>query len=111
MGLGALQPMHLIVVLVIVLLVFGPGKLPELGRAVGDGLRELKKATSGGDDKDKTEALAAASTTSTVTPISVAPSAPTMASRPCPSCRGAVPVGDKFCGNCGTTMEAVSRSA
>ena len=44
MGLGALQPMHLIVVLVIVLLVFGPGKLPELGKAVGDGLRELKKA-------------------------------------------------------------------
>jgi sec-independent protein translocase protein TatA len=110
MGLGALQPMHLIVILVIVLLVFGPGKLPELGRAVGDGLRELKKATSG-EDKDKTEALAAASKTSTVTPIGVAPTAPTMASRPCPSCRGAVPVGDKFCGNCGTTMEAVSRSA
>jgi sec-independent protein translocase protein TatA len=110
MGLGALQPMHLIVILVIVLLVFGPGKLPELGRAVGDGLRELKKATTG-EDKDKTEALAAATTTSTVTPISVAPTAPTMASRPCPSCRGAVPVGDKFCGNCGTTMDAVSRSA
>ena len=110
MGLGALQPMHLIVVLVIVLLVFGPGKLPELGRAVGDGLRELKMATTG-DDKEKTEALAAASTTRTVTPISVAPTAPTMATRLCPSCRGAVPVGDKFCGNCGTTMEAVSRSA
>src|SRR5882672_2959648 len=59
MGLGALQPMHLIVVLVIVLLVFGPGKLPELGKAVGDGLRELKKATSG-EDKDKTEAAHAA---------------------------------------------------
>jgi len=45
MGLGALQPAHLIVILVIVLLIFGPGKLPELGRAMGDGLRELKKAT------------------------------------------------------------------
>ena len=75
MGLGALQPMHLIVVLVIVLLVFGPGKLPELGRAVGDGLRELKKATSG-DDKEKSEAQAAATATSTVTPISATPSAP-----------------------------------
>src|SRR4030088_2553771 len=105
MGLGALQPMHLIVVLVIVLLVFGPGKLPELGKAVGDGLRELKKAT-GGEDKEKTEAAPAATTTaSTVTPISAGPAVPTMASRPCPSCRGAVPVGDKFCGNCGTTME------
>ena len=42
MGVGALQPGHLIVVLVIVLLIFGPGKLPELGMAIGDGLRELK---------------------------------------------------------------------
>jgi sec-independent protein translocase protein TatA len=104
--------MHLIVLLVIVLLVFGPGKLPELGKAVGDGLRELKKATGGEDkDKDKTEAAHAAASTSTVTPIGATAPAPTMASRPCPSCRGAVPVGDKFCGNCGTTLEVVSRSA
>ena len=31
---GALQPWHLIIVLVIVLLLFGPGKLPQLGKAV-----------------------------------------------------------------------------
>ena len=43
---GALQPMHLIVVLVIVLLIFGPGKLPDLGRAIGDSMREFKRATS-----------------------------------------------------------------
>src|SRR5579871_807031 len=53
MGLGALQPGHLIVVLVIVLLIFGPGKLPELGKAMGDGLRELKKATGTEEDKDE----------------------------------------------------------
>ena len=124
MGLGALQPAHLIVILVIVLLIFGPGKLPELGKAMGDGLRELKKATGGDEHKD--DALAAASTTatavtpppapaapapmtsSTVTPIAAAP---TMATRACPSCRGAVPVGDKFCGNSGATIEPVTRSA
>jgi sec-independent protein translocase protein TatA len=48
---GIFQPWHLIVVLVIVMMVFGPGKLPELGKAIGDGLRELKKATSGEEDK------------------------------------------------------------
>jgi sec-independent protein translocase protein TatA len=48
---GIFQPWHLIVVLVIVMMVFGPGKLPELGKAIGDGLRELKKSTSGEDDK------------------------------------------------------------
>jgi sec-independent protein translocase protein TatA len=110
MGLGALQPAHLIVILVIVLLIFGPGKLPELGKAVGDGLRELKKATGGDDhkDKDTVATLPAAAAPVAPTPISAVP---TVAARACPSCRGAVPVGDKFCGNCGATMEAVSRSA
>jgi sec-independent protein translocase protein TatA len=124
MGLGALQPGHLIVVLVIVLLIFGPGKLPELGKAMGDGLRELKKATGGEDHKDA--ATTAASTTATAVappPAPVAPAplssttvtpigaAPTLATRACPSCRGAVPVGDKFCGNCGATVEPITRSA
>jgi sec-independent protein translocase protein TatA len=113
MGVGALQPGHLIVILVIVLLIFGPGKLPELGKAMGDGLRELKKAT-GGEDKDS--AAAAASATATAAPpapASVTPigAAPTMASRTCPSCRASVPVGDKFCGNCGSTVEPTTRTA
>jgi sec-independent protein translocase protein TatA len=35
--------MHLLVIFFIALLVFGPRKLPELGRGLGDGIRELKK--------------------------------------------------------------------
>jgi len=41
---GLFQPMHLIVILVIVLIFFGPGKLPELGASLGKGIREFKKA-------------------------------------------------------------------
>ena len=41
-----LTPGHLILVLLIVLIVFGPGKLPEVGAAIGRGLREFRKATS-----------------------------------------------------------------
>jgi len=41
---GLFQPMHLIVVLAIVLIVFGPGKLPEVGSALGEAIRNLKKA-------------------------------------------------------------------
>ena len=112
MGIGALQPGHLIVILVIVLLIFGPGKLPELGKAMGEGLKELKKAT-GQEEPAKDGGTLAASTTTppapssptaTVTPI-------TAATRVCPSCRTAVAVGDKFCGNCGASMEAATRSA
>jgi sec-independent protein translocase protein TatA len=39
---GLFQPMHLLVVLFIALLVFGPKKLPELGRGLGDGIRSFK---------------------------------------------------------------------
>ena len=41
---GLFQPMHLVVVLAIVLIVFGPGKLPEVGSALGEAIRNLKKA-------------------------------------------------------------------
>ncbi len=43
--------MHLILILAIVLIIFGPGKLPEIGAGLGKGLRELKKALSP-DEKD-----------------------------------------------------------
>jgi sec-independent protein translocase protein TatA len=36
------QPMHLLVVLFIAVLVFGPKKLPELGKGLGDGIRSFK---------------------------------------------------------------------
>jgi sec-independent protein translocase protein TatA len=38
---------ELILILAVVLLVFGPGKLPEIGKAVGNSFREFKEATSG----------------------------------------------------------------
>jgi len=40
---GLFQPMHLIIVLGIVLLVFGPKKLPELGKGLGEAIRGFKK--------------------------------------------------------------------
>jgi sec-independent protein translocase protein TatA len=39
---GLFQPMHLLVIFFIALLVFGPKKLPELGKGLGDGIRALK---------------------------------------------------------------------
>ncbi len=52
-------PTHLIFVLVIALLVFGPRKLPELGKGLGEGLRGFKQAIKGDSADDniaKTEA-------------------------------------------------------
>ena len=41
---GLFQPMHLVVIFGIALLVFGPKKLPELGKGIGDGIRGFKSA-------------------------------------------------------------------
>ena len=42
---GSIGPMELILIFVIALLVFGPKKLPEIGRSVGKALREFKKTS------------------------------------------------------------------
>jgi TatA/E family protein of Tat protein translocase len=44
---GLLRPTHLFFILLIVLIVFGPGKLPDLGRGLGKGIREFKDAMRG----------------------------------------------------------------
>lgn len=40
---GLFQPTHLLVIFAVALLVFGPKKLPELGKGLGDGIRALKE--------------------------------------------------------------------
>jgi len=44
---------ELALVLVIALVVFGPGKLPEVGKALGKGIQEFKRATSGEENKNE----------------------------------------------------------
>jgi sec-independent protein translocase protein TatA len=50
---GLLQPMHLILIFGIALLVFGPKKLPELGRGLGEGIRGFKGAMAQTAEKDE----------------------------------------------------------
>jgi sec-independent protein translocase protein TatA len=55
-GVGATE---LIILLVIVLIIFGPKKLPQLGKSLGSGMREFKNSVSGkgGDDDDEPEVI------------------------------------------------------
>jgi sec-independent protein translocase protein TatA len=48
---GLFQPMHLLVIFGIALLVFGPKKLPELGKGIGEGIRGFKAAMKSDEDK------------------------------------------------------------
>lgn len=50
---GLFQPMHLLVIFGIALLVFGPKKLPELGKGIGEGIRGFRSAMNPQDKKEK----------------------------------------------------------
>ena len=52
---GLFQPMHMLVILAIALIIFGPGKLPELGAGLGRSIREFKKALSAEADSPAIE--------------------------------------------------------
>jgi sec-independent protein translocase protein TatA len=69
---GALSPTHLILILLIALIVIGPGKLPEVGAAMGKSIKEFKKAS--GDIMDNI--------TGTAPPAQSAPQAPPAAYQP-----------------------------
>jgi sec-independent protein translocase protein TatA len=48
-------PLEIAVVLIIVLIIFGPKRLPELGQSMGRGIREFKNSLSGDKDQDDVE--------------------------------------------------------
>ncbi len=82
-----LQPTHLIIILVVALLIFGPSKLPEIGKAMGKTIREfqtgIKEATQGFTEEVKTDA------------------AKTEAPPACKKCGKPLAAGAKFCAECG----------
>ena len=116
----ALGPWELVIILLIVVVIFGAGRLAEIGGAVGKSVREFRSATH---DEDKDKATAAATTgapVATAAPVNstapvnaavpVATGAPvtTASAAPvenkCPSCATVNPVGQVFCGQCGTRL-------
>jgi sec-independent protein translocase protein TatA len=84
MGAGALQPGHLILVLALVLIIFGPGKLPQLGKSLGDGIREFRRGAESDPAKETAPAATAAGT--------------------CRQCGSTVAPDAKFCGACGAAQ-------
>ncbi|HLH74079.1 MAG TPA: twin-arginine translocase TatA/TatE family subunit [Chloroflexota bacterium] len=53
MGMGVIEPWHLVIILVIALVIFGPGKLGDVGGALGRGIREFKSSMSSEIDEIK----------------------------------------------------------
>jgi sec-independent protein translocase protein TatA len=82
---GALQPWHLIIILVIALIVFGPGKLTGIGHELGTSIRDFRKAFQE-DEQPKAEAQSTAAqptpAQSTPTQVAPAPKAETSETKP-----------------------------
>jgi sec-independent protein translocase protein TatA len=57
---GLFQPMHLLIIFGIALLVFGPKKLPELGKGIGEGIRGFKSAMKSDEEKPASTKVAVA---------------------------------------------------
>jgi len=53
MMLGRIGWQELVIVLVIVLIIFGPGKLPGIGKSLGKAIREFRKATHGREEVEE----------------------------------------------------------
>jgi len=84
---GMLKPWHIIVLVVVILLLFGARRLPDLARSVGQSLKifkkEVKDLTDDGQLNDSNEPSAQAPTTSpTTTPTSTSPTTPPAGTTP-----------------------------
>jgi sec-independent protein translocase protein TatA len=117
MGLG-IQPIHIVVIIVVALLIFGPRKLPEMGRSIGKAINEFRNGT-----RDITDSLSreinrpldtepfndpSARTGFPPPPASVPIQTPSIAPQRfgnfCIQCGSANPVEARFCNQCGTRL-------
>ncbi len=78
-------PVELVIILVIALLVIGPGKLPDVGSALGKSIREFRKAASDVQESVKLDAPVAPAVPAPAPPAPVAPPTPVAAVPPVPA--------------------------
>ena len=75
-------PLEIVILLVIVLLIFGPKRLPDLGRSLGRGMREFKDSVTGKDDDDEPRRIAQTEAAPPAEPAPTAEPTATHAERP-----------------------------
>jgi sec-independent protein translocase protein TatA len=96
-------PGELIIVLLIVVVIFGAGRLSEIGGALGKGIREFRSAT-----KDDPEPQSPGAATQPAPPPAVAapvaPAAMSPGENKCTSCGTVNPAAQTFCGQCGARL-------
>jgi len=103
--------MELIIVLGIVVVIFGAGKLADLGGALGKGIRQFREETKVEPKEDEPQASTTAAPTAAATAPAAAAPASTTASDACPSCGRTNPASQPFCGGCGASLKSPAATA
>ena len=100
---GKLGLPELAIIVLIILIIFGAGRLPEVGGAIGKGIREFRRSSR---EPNERQEIAEPPARSSVEPP--APNAPSVseATVDCPQCRASNSAGAKFCSECGTPLQA-----
>jgi sec-independent protein translocase protein TatA len=94
-------PWELLIIAFIVVLIFGVGRLPEVGGALGKGIREFRKSTKD-DDGDAQASLDAGA-------MSAAPAGPSSNTPAAPSANADTSAGTRFCNECGEKNAASAK--
>lgn len=97
-GIGPFGIWELLLILLIVVLVFGVGRLPEVGGAVGKSIREFRKTVQDPDGGGSADTAASTQDASPVASAEVF----------CTECGAKNAGGAKFCANCGKTLTAAA---
>ena len=100
LGIG---PFELLLILAVVVIIFGVGRLPEVGGAIGKSIREFRRSAREPEERPQLSEPEARSDVEA--PVSKAPSAADSALR-CPQCGASAVAGTKFCSECGASMRA-----
>lgn len=96
---GLLQPTHLVIILVIIMIVFGAGKLPEVGGGLGKSITEFRKGVRDGSSPADEPVTQSPTAIMTATPAQTS-------SNVCSTCGASLPAGARFCASCGAKQAA-----
>jgi sec-independent protein translocase protein TatA len=103
-----IQPMHLVLILVVALIIFGPKRLPEIGRSIGKGINEFRQGTqemASGLQEELTKP-AASSAPAAPTAVATQPPVDAAAAAFCAKCGAPRTEDALFCNKCGSPTRA-----
>jgi sec-independent protein translocase protein TatA len=110
-----IQPLHIVIVVIVALIIFGPSRLPEIGRGLGRALNEFRKGTREMTEGFREEVTKPASEqvtqsanaeSSLASPSQPQPQPQATAGNFCTQCGAPNPSGSHFCNKCGAQLPA-----